>query len=74
MKMWNTLAVCMLAGVSSAVPELNDATVAQGAAFSRRAAADADCLMVESVRESARRVCQMVLKTRRFARERAARP
>ena len=45
MKMWNTLAVCMLAGVSSAVPELNDATVAQGAAFSRRAAAESLILL-----------------------------
>ena len=36
-------------------------------------AADADYLMVESVRESAKRVCQMVMKTRRFVREKAAR-
>ncbi len=37
------------------------------------AAVDADFLMVESVRESARRVCQMVMKTLRFAREKEMR-
>lgn len=36
-------------------------------------AADSDFLTVESVCESVRRVCEMVMKTRRFARERAAR-
>jgi beta-glucosidase len=35
-------------------------------------AANADYLMVESVRESAKRVCQMVMKTHRFNREKEA--
>ena len=36
-------------------------------------AEDADLLTVEAVRTSAARVCRMVMKTRRFAREKAAR-
>ena len=35
-------------------------------------AEDADNLTVEAVRTSAARVCRMVMKTRRFAREKAA--